>query len=112
MFYSPCVSRREFVVPCLVLRPTIYGNSVQDTELPGTCKVLGDWMRRVPGRKRLVTDTTTESARDTWNERCGALTPISCGEKFESVTLPTASARKETLNPSFTFYAPLRYSGD
>ena len=52
-------------------------------------------MRRVPGRKRLVTDTTTESARESWDERCGALTPISCGEKFESVILPTASARKK-----------------
>src|ERR1700749_3436778 len=56
--------------------------------------MLGDWMRRVSESNRLVTDTTIESARESWDKSCGALTPIIRGEKFESVILPTASARK------------------
>jgi hypothetical protein len=53
--------------------------------------MLGDWMRRVSGGKRLVPGTTTESARESWYERCGALTPISCGEKFELVAAKSSS---------------------
>src|SRR5215472_1616167 len=90
----PPVSCREFFVPCLVLRQPVYGSLRARHGVPGTCKMSGDWMRRVSGSERLVTDNKTESARESWDKRCIALTPISRGEKLESVVLPTASARK------------------
>src|SRR6266550_483681 len=42
MFYSPCRTRREFIVPCLVLRQPTCHSFAWGTKPPGTCKMLGE----------------------------------------------------------------------
>src|SRR5215471_3502464 len=94
MFYSPLSVAGNSLFPVSCYANLFTAHSVRDTEFPGTCKMSGDWMRRVSGSEKFVTDNKTESARESWDKRCIALTPISRGEKLESVILPTASARK------------------
>jgi hypothetical protein len=50
--------------------------------------MLGDWLRRASGRKRLGADTSNGSARKSLDEYCLNVTPINRGEKFKSIILP------------------------
>src|ERR1700740_2842144 len=52
MFYSPCRTRREFVVPCLVLRQPTCNSFAWDTKPPENCEMLGDRTRKSLRRER------------------------------------------------------------